>query len=59
VQQTVRDTLRNRKEQLLRSAYLSIARDDARVTNYLAEEVMETSGKLQDGSKTAVPAVKP
>src|SRR5271156_1125077 len=49
VQQTIRDTLRNRKEQLLRSAYLSIARDDARVTNYLAEEVMETSGKVQDG----------
>ena len=59
VQQTIRDTLRNRKEQLLRSAYLSIARDDARVTNYLAEEVMETSGKLQDGSKSAVTAVKP
>ncbi|HME11336.1 MAG TPA: peptidylprolyl isomerase [Candidatus Acidoferrum sp.] len=56
VQQTIRDTLRNRKEQLLRSAYLSIARDDAKVTNYLAEEVMETSGKLQDAGKAAGPA---
>ena len=58
VQQTIRDTLRNRKEQLLRSAYLATARDDARVTNYLAEQIMETAGKLQDGAKTATP-VKP
>jgi peptidyl-prolyl cis-trans isomerase SurA len=58
VQQTIRDTLRNRKEQLLRSAYLAIARDDARVSNYLAEQVMETAGKLQDVGKTAAP-VKP
>ncbi len=59
VQQTIRDTLRNRKEQLLRSAYLSIARDEARVGNYLAEEVMETAGKLQDAGKTAAPPPKP
>jgi len=58
VQQTIRDTLRNRKEQLLRAAYLAIARDDARVANYLAEQVMETSGKLQDASKVGSP-VKP
>ncbi|MGA2421441.1 MAG: peptidylprolyl isomerase [Candidatus Acidiferrum sp.] len=53
VQQTIRDTLRNRKEQLLRSAYLATARDDARVTNYLAEQIMETAGKLQDSGKPA------
>ena len=46
VQQTIRDTLRNRKEQLLRSAYLAIARDEARVRNYLAEQVVEAAGKL-------------
>jgi peptidyl-prolyl cis-trans isomerase SurA len=51
VQQTIRDTLRNRKEQLLRSAYLAIARDDARVRNYLAEQVVEASGKLPDAAK--------
>jgi len=56
VLQTIRDTLRNRKEQLLRAAYLAIARDDARVTNYLAEQVMETAGKLQDAGKSAAPA---
>ncbi len=46
VQQSIRDMLRNRKEQLLRLAYLSVARDQARVVNYLAQEVLESSGKL-------------
>ena len=46
VQQTIRDTLRNRKEQLLRAAYLATARDEARVTNYLARQVIESAGKL-------------
>jgi peptidyl-prolyl cis-trans isomerase SurA len=54
VQQTIRDTLRNRKEQLLRAAYLAIARDEAHSTNYLAQQVIETSGKLPDGGSTAV-----
>ena len=56
VQQTIRDTLRNRKEQLLRAAYLAIARDEARVTNYLAEQVIEAAGKLPEAAKTAKPA---
>ncbi len=51
VQQTARDTLRNRKEQLLRAAYLAIARDEARVTNYLAQQVIEAAGKLPDAAK--------
>src|SRR6266446_755459 len=55
VQQTIRDTLRNRKEQLLRSAYLAIARDEARVTNYLAQQVIEAAGKLPDAAKTTMP----
>jgi peptidyl-prolyl cis-trans isomerase SurA len=57
VQQMVRDTLRNRKEQLLRNAYLAVARDEAHVTNYLAIQVIETAGKLPDASKASpVPA---
>ena len=59
VQQTIRDTLRNRKEQLLRAAYLAIARDDARVRNYLAEQVVEAAGKLPEAAKTARPAAAP
>jgi peptidyl-prolyl cis-trans isomerase SurA len=55
VQQTIRDTLRNRKEQLLRAAYLAIARDDVRVTNYLAEQVIEAAGKLPDAAKSTLP----
>jgi peptidyl-prolyl cis-trans isomerase SurA len=55
VQQTIRDTLRNRKEQLLRLAYLAIARDGARVSNYLAEQVIEAAGKLPDAAKTVMP----
>jgi peptidyl-prolyl cis-trans isomerase SurA len=51
VQQMIRDTLRNRKEQLLRNAYLAVARDEAHVTNFLAMQVVETAGKLPDAAK--------
>lgn len=46
IQQGIRDTLRTRKEQLLRSAYLTSARDEAHVQNYLARQIMESAGKL-------------
>jgi peptidyl-prolyl cis-trans isomerase SurA len=46
VQQGIRDMLRNRKEQLLRSAYLSELRDEAHITNYMARQVLESAGKL-------------
>ena len=55
VQQTIRDTLRNRKEQLLRLAYLAVARDGAQVKNFLAEQVIEAAGKLPDAAKTTMP----
>ena len=48
VQQSIRDTLRNRKEQLLRAAYMAEARDGAKVTNYLAQQVTESNGKLPE-----------
>jgi peptidyl-prolyl cis-trans isomerase SurA len=57
VQQTIRDTLRNRKEQLLRAAYLAVARDEAHSTNYLAQQVIESAGKLP--ADTAPPAKPP
>jgi len=59
VQQTIRDTLRNRKEQLLRAAYLAIARDEARTTNYLARQVIEAAGKLPDAAKSTLPPKAP
>ena len=46
VQTSIRDMLRNRKEQLLRSAYLVEARDESHVTNYLARQITESAGKL-------------
>ena len=40
-------TLKDRKEQLLRTAYLSAARGDAAVVNYAARRVVESQGKVQ------------
>lgn len=39
VQQQIRETLINRKDQLLRSAYIEVARNDAKVVNYLARSI--------------------
>jgi peptidyl-prolyl cis-trans isomerase SurA len=55
IQQMIRDTLRNRKEQLLRNAYLATARDEAHVVNYLAQQVIETAGKLPEAAKSTLP----
>jgi hypothetical protein len=55
VQQSIRDTLRNRKEQLLRAAYLAVARDEAGVKNYLARQVLESNGKLPAAAKSTLP----
>ena len=44
VRQRITDTLRARKEQLLRTAYLTAARTDAEVVNYLARRVVESQG---------------
>jgi peptidyl-prolyl cis-trans isomerase SurA len=46
VQQSVRDNIHNRKEQLLRAAYLAVARNSAKITNHLAQQVVESAGKL-------------
>jgi peptidyl-prolyl cis-trans isomerase SurA len=48
IQQTIRDTLRSRKEQLMRAAYLEAARDQSRAVNYLAQQVLESAGKLPE-----------
>jgi hypothetical protein len=44
---------------LLRAAYLAVARDEAKVTDYLAEQVVETAGKLPEAAKSTAPASKP
>ncbi len=45
VQQNIRETLRNRKDQLLRAAYYEVARDEAKVVNSLAVSVSQTKDK--------------
>ena len=40
VQQTIRETLINRKDQLLKAAYYEVARNDAKVLNYFASRVV-------------------
>ena len=46
VPSTIRDTLRNRKVQLLLDAYLKQLRSEAKITNYLAQQILESAGKL-------------
>ncbi len=45
VQQNIRETLVNRKDQLLRAAYYEVARDEAKVINYLADSIAQATGK--------------
>lgn len=47
VQQTIREGLRGRKEQLLRNAYYEIARNEAKVVNYMAAGIVERDGKAK------------
>lgn len=43
VQQAIREQLRDRREQLLKAAYYEVVRDQAKVENYLAEDVLKSS----------------
>jgi len=45
VQQIIREQLRERREQLLKAAYYEVVRNEARVENYLAQEILDSSGK--------------
>ena len=46
VKETITDTLKGRREQLLRTAYLSTLRNDAEIVNHLARRVVESPGKV-------------
>jgi peptidyl-prolyl cis-trans isomerase SurA len=45
VQQNIRDTLLNRKDQLLKSAYYEVARNNAKIQNYLAQSIVDFAKK--------------
>lgn len=47
VRKAIRDLLTNSQEQLLRTAFLTVVRDQARVTNYLAQDVLHQDGKAE------------
>jgi peptidyl-prolyl cis-trans isomerase SurA len=46
VSDRITEALKNRKEQLLRAAYLTTVRDDADIVNHLAKRVVDSQGKL-------------
>jgi hypothetical protein len=46
VRERITETLRGRKEQLLRAAYVTSLRTDAQVVNYLARRLVESQGKM-------------
>jgi peptidyl-prolyl cis-trans isomerase SurA len=45
VQQTIRETLLNRKDQLLRNAYYEVARNEAKVVDYFALSIIQNAGR--------------
>ncbi|MGI9101309.1 MAG: SurA N-terminal domain-containing protein [Terriglobales bacterium] len=45
VQQAIRDQLRDRREQLLKAAYYDVVRDQAKVENYFAEQILKNTGQ--------------
>ena len=47
VQQSIRNTLLNRKDSLLRAAYYEVARNNAKIVNYFAINVMRTAEKAK------------
>ena len=47
VQQSIRETLMNRKDNLLKTAYYEVARNSAKVVNYLARGISEGAGKTK------------
>jgi peptidyl-prolyl cis-trans isomerase SurA len=56
VRDSITATLRARKEQLLRTAYLTAARGDAKVVNYLARRLVESQGKVTSPGLASPPA---
>lgn len=47
VQQAIREQLRDRREQLLKAAYYEIVRDQAKVENYFAQNVLNKAGAIK------------
>jgi peptidyl-prolyl cis-trans isomerase SurA len=44
VQQAIREQLRDRREQLLKAAYYDVIRDQAKIENYFAQQILNRAG---------------
>ena len=53
VKDAITQTLRGRREQLMRAAYVSALRNDADVVNYLADNIVAAQGKAPTLAPTA------
>ena len=58
VRDMITNTLKGRREQLLRTAYLNSLRNDATVVNHLADRVVEAQGKAVPSLAPAAPGTK-
>ena len=47
VQQAIREQLRDRREQLLKAAYYEVIRDEAKIENFFAENILKKAGTLK------------
>jgi len=47
VQQAIRAELRDRREQLLKAAYYEALRDQAKVENFYAQDIIDSNGAVQ------------
>ena len=45
VQQAIREQLRDRREQLLKAAYMESVHDSSSVENYLADQILKNNGQ--------------
>jgi peptidyl-prolyl cis-trans isomerase SurA len=47
VQQSIRETLVNRKDQLLRSAFYEVMRNQSKIQNYMAQSIVDNTAKVK------------
>ena len=59
VKDQIQAGLKSRKEQLVRTAYLTAVRTDAKVVNYAARRLLEGNGKLPGLGLATPPAAAP
>jgi len=55
VREMISNTLKGRREELLRAAFLNSLRNDATVINYLADRIVESQGKATPTLAPAAP----